>query len=55
MSGSDPAHGDWVFIEYKRSSADAPFTTEPRLMGQLCWSCHQIAEATDWVFTPNDA
>lgn len=55
ISGTDPAHGDWVFIEYKRSSADAPFTTEPRLMGSLCWSCHQIAEDTDWVFTPNDA
>lgn len=55
ISGADPAHGDWVFIEYKRSSADAPFETEPRLMGRLCWSCHQIAEETDWVFTPNDA
>ncbi len=55
ISGTDPAHGDWVFIEYKRSSADAPFTTEPRLMGELCWSCHQIADDTDWVFTPNDA
>jgi len=55
IAGSDPAHGDWEYVEYKRSSPDEPFRTEPRLMGQLCWQCHVVARETDWVFTPNDA
>lgn len=55
IKGFDPAHGDWQYVEYKRSSPNEAFQTEPRLMGQLCWQCHTIARETDWVFTPNDA
>ena len=54
VQGADPAHGDWQFVEYKRSSADAAFATDPSLTGATCWSCHQIAQDTDWVFTPLD-
>ena len=54
IQGVDPAHGDWEFTEYKRESADAAFATSSALTGPLCWSCHQIAEGTDWVFTPLD-
>jgi hypothetical protein len=54
IQGVDPAHGDWEFVEYKRSGADAAFATSASLTGQTCWGCHQIAEDTDWVFTPLD-
>ena len=54
IQGADPAHGDWEFVEYKRASADAAFATDASLTGATCWSCHQIAEDTDWVFTPLD-
>jgi hypothetical protein len=54
IQGVDPAHGDWEFVEYKRSSADARFTTSASLTGETCWGCHQIAQDTDWVFTPLD-
>lgn len=54
IQGVDPAHGDWEFVEYKRSGGDAPFTTSASLTGATCWGCHQIAEDTDWVFTPLD-
>ena len=54
LQGVDPAHGDWEFVEYKRSGADAPFATSASLTGATCWGCHQIAEDTDWVFTPLD-
>ncbi len=52
--GADPAHGDWEFVEYKRSSPDAAFATDASLTGATCWGCHQIAEDTDWVFTALD-
>jgi Cytochrome P460 len=51
IMGADPAHGDWRFVEYKRSGAGSAFTTSASLTGETCWSCHQIAEDTDWVFT----
>ncbi len=54
IQGVDPAHGDWEFVEYKRSGDDAPFTTSASLTGATCWGCHQIAQDTDWVFTPLD-
>jgi hypothetical protein len=54
IRGADPAHGDWEFVEYKRASPGAPFATDPSLTGATCWSCHQIAQDTDWVFTPLD-
>ena len=54
IQGVNPAHGDWEFTEYKRESAAAPFATSSALTGPVCWSCHQIAEGTDWVFTPLD-
>lgn len=54
IRGVDPDHGDWEFIEYKRASADATFATDSSLTGETCWSCHQIAADTDWVFTPLD-
>jgi Cytochrome P460 len=54
IQGVDPAHGDWEFVEYKRASPGAAFATSASLTGATCWSCHQIAEDTDWVFTPLD-
>jgi Cytochrome P460 len=53
IQGVDPAHGDWEWVEYKRG-ADAPFTTSASLTGATCWSCHQSAQDTDWVFTQLD-
>jgi hypothetical protein len=52
--GSDPEHGDWEFVEYKRSGGGEPFTTGPGLTGEVCWSCHAVARETDWVFTPRE-
>jgi hypothetical protein len=54
IQGVDPAHGDWEFVEYKRSGDGEPFTTGPGLTGETCWGCHAVAEDTDWVFTPLD-
>jgi Cytochrome P460 len=48
-AGADPAHNDWVFVEYTR---DAPGTRfAEAASGSVCWSCHVAAEATDYVFT----
>jgi Cytochrome P460 len=54
IEGVDPAHGDWEFVEYKRSGASADFATSPSLTGATCWGCHSIATDTDWVFTTLD-
>ena len=54
VAGSDPAHGDWEYVEYKRSGAGRDFATDASLTGATCWSCHAIAAGTDWVFTPAD-
>jgi hypothetical protein len=52
IRGADPAHGDWRYVEYKRDGRNERFTTSASLTGATCWSCHAIAEDTDWVFTP---
>ena len=49
VAGVDPEHGDWEFIEYSRSSADAAYTVLAQ--DAVCWGCHQGAIDTDWVFT----
>jgi hypothetical protein len=54
IEGVDPAHGDWEFVEYTRSGSGEAFTTSASLTGPTCWSCHQIAQDTDWVFTTLD-
>jgi len=54
IQGADPAHGDWRYVEYKRDGPRERFTTSASLTGATCWSCHGIAEDTDWVFTPLD-
>ena len=47
--GADPAHNDWLFIEYTREKKNAPF--EELASGAVCYSCHVGAEATDYVWT----
>jgi hypothetical protein len=47
--GLDPAHGNWKFIEWTRSSPKARFAEIAR--DATCWSCHVQAKKTDWVFT----
>ncbi len=49
VAGVDPAHGDWEYIEWSRSSADSEYTVLAR--DEVCWTCHAGAEQTDWVFT----
>jgi hypothetical protein len=47
-AGADPEHGDWVFIEYTRSSPEEPFGVQAR--DDVCWGCHVGAQQTDWVW-----
>jgi hypothetical protein len=47
-AGADPEHGDWVFVEWTRSSPDVRFAETAR--DAVCWSCHVGAEQTDWVW-----
>lgn len=47
-AGADPEHGDWVFVEWTRSSPDEPFAETAS--DAVCWSCHVGAEQTDWVW-----
>ncbi len=49
-AGSDPANGDWTFIEFSRASASGQFTLLAR--DGACWGCHADARAMDRVFTP---
>ena len=49
VAGVDPAHGDWEYIEWSRSSAGSEYTVLAR--DEVCWTCHAGAEQTDWVFT----
>ena len=49
VKGADAKHGDWVFVEYARSSATSRFSKIAD--GAVCWSCHQLAKKTDWIFT----
>jgi len=49
-AGSDPAHGNWQFVEYTRPGAGDRFTVLAR--DGVCWGCHgDVRAASDWVFT----
>jgi hypothetical protein len=47
--GADPAHGDWVFVEYTRDARTERFREQAS--GAVCWSCHMGALDSDYVFT----
>ena len=47
--GADPAHNDWVFVEYTREARNDRFRVQAR--GAVCWSCHMGALDSDYVFT----
>jgi Cytochrome P460 len=47
--GADPAHENWVFVEYARESRNQRFQEIGR--GAVCWSCHIGALESDYVFT----
>ena len=47
--GADPAHRDWVFVEYTREARNQRF--HEIASGAVCWSCHVGALETDYVFT----
>ena len=53
MDGADPAHNDWVFVEYTRESGGEPFSEVAR--DAVCWSCHMGAATTDYVFVLGDS
>ena len=46
--GADPAHNDWIFVEYTRGNKNQPFTE--LASGAVCYSCHVGAESTDYVW-----
>jgi hypothetical protein len=47
--GADPAHRNWVFVEYTRDARDERF--QEIASGAVCWSCHMGALDNDYVFT----
>jgi len=47
--GADPAHNDWVFVEYTREAANARFGLQAE--GAVCYGCHVGAQDQDYVFT----
>jgi hypothetical protein len=47
--GADPAHNDWVFVEYTRETRGDRF--REIASGAVCWSCHMGALDSDYVFT----
>lgn len=47
--GADPAHNDWLFVEYTRDSRKDSFAE--LASGAVCYGCHVGAEETDYVFT----
>jgi hypothetical protein len=47
--GADPAHNDWLFVEYTRESKSERFSK--LASGAVCYGCHVGAEATDYVWT----
>jgi hypothetical protein len=47
--GADPAHNDWLFVEYTRDSRKEAFAE--LASGAVCYGCHVGAEETDYVFT----
>jgi len=49
-AGSDPAHGNWAFVEFTRQRAGERFEVAAR--DAVCWGCHaDVGRASDWVFT----
>jgi Cytochrome P460 len=48
VEGADPAHNDWVFVEYARESPGERFTE--LASGEVCWTCHMGAEQADYVW-----
>jgi hypothetical protein len=49
LEGRNPEHNDWVFVEWERDAADAPFTLLAE--GAVCESCHSGVAGQDYVFT----
>lgn len=47
--GADPAHRDWVFVEYTREARNERF--QETASGGVCWTCHLGALDSDYVFT----
>jgi Cytochrome P460 len=47
--GADPAHNDWLFVEYTRESKSERFSEVAS--GAVCYGCHVGAEETDYVWT----
>ncbi|HXV32961.1 MAG TPA: cytochrome P460 family protein [Gaiellaceae bacterium] len=49
VPGADPAHNNWVFVEYTRDARSQRF--QEIASGAVCWSCHMGALDNDYVFT----
>ena len=49
LRGRNPAHNDWVMVEYLRSGPTARF--EEVAAGEVCTRCHMQARRRDYVFT----
>lgn len=49
VKGSNPAANDWQMVEYTRSSPTGRFSKLAE--GQLCLSCHVLAQSNDYVYT----
>jgi Cytochrome P460 len=49
VRGANPAHKDWVMIEYLRSSPSERF--ENVASGAVCTNCHMQVRGRDYVFT----
>ena len=48
VPGADPAHNDWVFVEFTRERRNDPFGEAAR--GAVCTSCHIGAADADYVW-----
>ena len=49
LRGRNPAHNDWVMVEYLRSGPTARF--EEVAAGEVCTRCHMQVRRRDYVFT----
>jgi hypothetical protein len=49
VRGLDPQHNDWEWVQYTRDSADSGFEVIAR--DAVCWTCHEVAKPTDYVYT----
>jgi hypothetical protein len=47
--GAQPDHNDWIWVEYTRSGAEEEF--RELASGSVCYSCHEQARESDYVFT----